>query len=420
MKQTIEAIFKEARTQGAVYGVCDAQGNWQYQNIYQDPSSTSKVDLDTRFGIASITKHLTAIGVLACVEQGMLSLDTPVSTYFPQLQDSTMNVRALLSHTSGMYPMTRQLMSDVATSCGIDLNVVDGATHQPLADVGIQRVIAQINAHPERHSVPGTQVSYSNDGFGLLGEIGRIATGAQTYAEFMDTMVFKPFGLTQTTLSFVSDNTSSKVYRIQEDVLVETDTYDTAFCLNGGGAVKSTLHDLSVVGRAILQHQNHVLKHPERMWEVPIAYAPSQAYGYGTEVLHHRYVGHGGSLPGVSSYLMVDLDKGLCAIVLADTQGVPVKDIVMEMLEITTPQRLDIVPWTSKAHLGQYHSDETTDLEIKEDALILNGEHYTYETHADYILSIIVRKRPVYLTLILKDQQVVGVRYGLRIIKKRA
>ena len=67
------------------------------------------VDRDTLFQVASMSKWITAWGVMTLVEAGKLDLDAPVSTYLTrwslpksEFDNSGVTVRRLLSHTAGL------------------------------------------------------------------------------------------------------------------------------------------------------------------------------------------------------------------------------------------------------------------------------------------------------------------------------
>ena len=55
------------------------QKSFGYANVDERKKNTEK----SIFSIASLTKSLTAVGVMKLVEDGNLTLDTPISTYFP-------------------------------------------------------------------------------------------------------------------------------------------------------------------------------------------------------------------------------------------------------------------------------------------------------------------------------------------------
>ena len=72
-------------------------------------SRGAPVDRDTQFQLASLSKWLTAWGVMTLVEQGKIDLDAPVSTYLKrwslppsQFDNQKVTVRRLLSHTAGL------------------------------------------------------------------------------------------------------------------------------------------------------------------------------------------------------------------------------------------------------------------------------------------------------------------------------
>ena len=67
------------------------------------------VDVNTVFQTSSLSKWITAWGVMALVQEGKLDLDTPVSTYLTRwtlpeskFDNSKVTVRRLLSHTAGL------------------------------------------------------------------------------------------------------------------------------------------------------------------------------------------------------------------------------------------------------------------------------------------------------------------------------
>ena len=82
----------------------------------------AKVDPDTRFQLASATKLFTGILLMRAVEQGRLSLDDPISTFFPAPESwSGVHVRQLANHTSGLnedlgQPRPKTLAGAVAAS----------------------------------------------------------------------------------------------------------------------------------------------------------------------------------------------------------------------------------------------------------------------------------------------------------------
>ena len=77
---------------------------------YRSMEPALPVDPDTMFGIASMSKSLTALACCVLEAEGKMSLDDPVTKYFPELHipgapDQLVTVETLATHRSGLPPM---------------------------------------------------------------------------------------------------------------------------------------------------------------------------------------------------------------------------------------------------------------------------------------------------------------------------
>ncbi|MEL7450827.1 MAG: serine hydrolase domain-containing protein, partial [Pseudomonadota bacterium] len=141
--------------------------------------------VNTVFHVASVTKQFTAAAVLQLVEAGMVDLDGSINAYLPQQYWSPVwqgvRVRHLLSHSSGItdYAVVRDYY-----------DVVDGFC---LGDT-VNGMIREAMEKPLEFA-PGTQYTYSNIGFTLLGEIIEEQTG-MPYAQYMQEKILRPMGMT--------------------------------------------------------------------------------------------------------------------------------------------------------------------------------------------------------------------------------
>ena len=107
-------IQNQMRKQGitgfSIALVTDEKVLWAEGFGCTDQTCLTQVTQDTPFSIQSMSKSFTATAVLMAVKDGLLDLDTPISTYLP---DFTVNsifderpqdiitLRMLLSHTAG-------------------------------------------------------------------------------------------------------------------------------------------------------------------------------------------------------------------------------------------------------------------------------------------------------------------------------
>jgi CubicO group peptidase (beta-lactamase class C family) len=77
------------------------QRSFGFADIEQQERNTE----NSVFSIASLTKSLTAVGVMKLVEDQKLTLETPISSYFPDFMpdySKEITIRHLLNNSSGM------------------------------------------------------------------------------------------------------------------------------------------------------------------------------------------------------------------------------------------------------------------------------------------------------------------------------
>jgi CubicO group peptidase (beta-lactamase class C family) len=106
----IEKLIQKYSPQGASVIILDDYKIKEVKNFgYANVESKIPVNIDTQFKIASISKSVTAYGIMQLVDNGVLNLDEPISTYLTRWQlpdteydESKVTIRTLLSHTSGV------------------------------------------------------------------------------------------------------------------------------------------------------------------------------------------------------------------------------------------------------------------------------------------------------------------------------
>ena len=86
---------------------------------YLDKKQSQPVDLNTLFNIASITKSITAVGIMKLVEENRLKLEYPLSKFFTDVpaDKAAITLKMLLSHRTGLqqtYPLDGTSDSDQA------------------------------------------------------------------------------------------------------------------------------------------------------------------------------------------------------------------------------------------------------------------------------------------------------------------
>jgi len=138
------------------------------------------------YRIASVTKTFVATVVLQLEAEGRLKIDDPVERWLQELvpNGSSITLRQLLNHTSGLFNYT----DDEAF-----LSAVIAAPGQSWSP---RELLSVAFAHPANFP-PGTNWSYSNTNYVLLGLVIEAVTGRQVEQEFRD-RIFAPLGLAAT------------------------------------------------------------------------------------------------------------------------------------------------------------------------------------------------------------------------------
>jgi CubicO group peptidase (beta-lactamase class C family) len=144
---------------------------------------------DHQYRVASITKTVTAVGVMQLRDAGKLSLDDPLDRHVPDAAHAP-TLRSLLTHLSGIQ---REVPGEVWETL-----------RMPTRDELLPRL-----AESERVLTPGAYWHYSNLAFALLGEVVARVSG-QPAERYLDERVLGPLGMTRTT--WVAEEPSATGY----------------------------------------------------------------------------------------------------------------------------------------------------------------------------------------------------------------
>ena len=106
LQAALDAEYEAQIMNGLSAAVVLADGSvWTGASGFSDPVAEVPIRTDMRFGFASITKTYTAAVILQLAQEGVLSLDDPLSQWLPVMLyiNSAITIRQLLGHTSGIY-----------------------------------------------------------------------------------------------------------------------------------------------------------------------------------------------------------------------------------------------------------------------------------------------------------------------------
>ncbi len=259
-------------------------------------SKNTSVDRNTVFQVASLSKFVSAIGVMRLVQEGKLDLDAPVSNYLKRwklppssFDNDKVTVRRLLSHTAGLTDGLGYAGFENPDSVqSLEASLTNAKDADPGSD-GILKVSIQ----------PGSEWRYSGGGFTLLQLIVE-EVSEQTFDVYMKTEVFEPLQMTSS--FYLWDETFSNRLSAfyQTDGTIAGHHYYTAQAASG---LYTTLADLEKLFYFLSEdrsHQNPLsTKFLKVMWQVEAESFGAPIYGLGTllftEIENGEYIiGHDG------------------------------------------------------------------------------------------------------------------------------
>ena len=315
--QVVEAfrakILEMMETDGipgaAVILVDDEQVLWAEGFGVRERGKPDPVDPDTIFSVQSITKTFTATAIMEAVNDGLLDLDEPITTYLPDFTvnsvfeehpERKITLRLLLSHYAGF-------TQEAPVGANWDAN-----------DATFEEHIKSISDTWLRFPV-GQDYAYSNLGIDLAGYILGKVTG-RGFVTYVDDFLTTKAGLESSTLDMVKVRENRN--RAMGHSSLQWKIAPNIAMIPAGGLYASA-HDM---GKFIQYH----LKNQDALSEMyRVAFpAPGQPEGYalgiGTSVRHGTvYHDHGGGGYGFSSSLIWYPELKIGVAVLTNSADTP-------------------------------------------------------------------------------------------------
>jgi serine beta-lactamase-like protein LACTB, mitochondrial len=277
---------------------------------YADLEERVPVWPTTKFRIGSVSKPLTAAGLVLLVEQGRVDLDAPVQRYVSTFPDkgSPITPRMLAGHLSGI----RHYKDDEFLIAKHYDNVLEGL---------------KIFQDDPLVAPPGTKFNYSSHGYNLLSAVVQAGSG-QDFLAYMRQHVFMPLGLRDTVADQPAEIIAQRArfYTRYKDKPVRNAPFvDNSYKWAGGGFLSSA-EDLVRFGAALLQPG--FLK-PESLRQLFTSQKTSDGKetGYGMGWAIHRSKSgqrvyeHSGGSAGGSSQLILYPDSRVVVAMICNFEG---------------------------------------------------------------------------------------------------
>ena len=199
-------VEKDKSVRNCVLSVMKGDGSFSWSGAAGVAHQDSQLPMskDTPIFIASILKLYTATIIMRLQERGSLSLDDPMSKYLPEDlikgihvykgkdYSREITIKQLLSHTSGIADYYTEKPKG-------GKSVFELLLENPERTWGEDETIEFARDKLEPNFPPGTDASYSDTNFDLLGKIIEAITGQPLHTVYED-FIYRPLGLTHTWL----------------------------------------------------------------------------------------------------------------------------------------------------------------------------------------------------------------------------
>lgn len=300
---------------------------------YQDIDKKTPMTPDSIFRVQSITKPITAAGIMTLVDEGRLSLLDPVEKFVPEFHDLKVNhCGTLVGFNCELVPQERPItVLDLMTHMS-GLGDGGGGGTQPPATRKEQ--VASTTSRSRLLFQPGTAWNYSNFGIAVLGEIIEVVSG-KTYPDFMKEKIFLPLGMQDSFYDVPADKqdrvASIYVYTDGKLSLIRRPLSPIASPDSG---LSTTARDLArfnqmmlnkgvLNGKRVLSAAAVEAMTTSQTGNMKAGYAPGVGQGFGYEVVTsplgmYRYTSIGSfEKAGVfRTYIWVDPAKDLVGVIL--------------------------------------------------------------------------------------------------------
>jgi len=332
---------------------------------FSNDSTKEKLNENSIFELASVSKQFTAMAIVILKEKGKLNYDDKMAKYIPELSNyDNITLRHLLNHTSGL-PDYMEIMDTAFDKSKI-------ATNNDIINL-----FARLK--PPVLFESNTQWQYSNTGYTLLASIIERVSG-MSYAEYLSKVIFKPLKMTNTfvyTRRYAPKEISNYAYGyvysdslkkyFLPDNLAETKMVVWLDGIVGDGTVNSTVMDLLKWDSALYtdkliskESKNEVFTSSE------LNDKTKTNYGFGWFIedngVYGNIVNHSGGWPGYMTLVDRHIQNDKTIIVLLnyinDNTYIPVSDLRRLLYNIEPIKYIELTNEEKEKFAGEYKNSK--------------------------------------------------------------
>lgn len=275
---------------------------------YADVKTKRKINIKTKFQLASVSKSFTSYAIMLLKQDGKLNYDDSVQVYFPRFPYKGVTIRLLMIHKSGLpeyFYFADKLWKDRS---------------KPITNNDVINLM--IEYHPQRYYLPDKKYNYINTNYCILAAIVEKIYG-DTFEEFIKEEIFDPLKMYDSFIYNKSHPTEHTNYAIgyTRRRRKAEDSYLNGVV--GDKGIYTTVEDMLKFDQALYNGE------PLKLNILQEAFKPAHKrlyindnYGFGWRInaqdTSNKIVYHTGWWKGFRSYFIRELGKKKTIIVLSN------------------------------------------------------------------------------------------------------
>lgn len=315
--------------------VADQEQVWSGAVGYAHPATHEAATPQTIYSICSISKLFTSIAIMQLRDAGKLRLSDAVADHLPwytmgeaEEGEPLVTIEGLLTHSAGLpRESDHHYWSQPDFQFPTREEIIEGLRNQ--------EALYPAWAHYQ----------YSNLGLTLAGEIVRERSG-MAYEDYVRKNIIDPMGLTDTRPAMPEDERGRRLATgyssITRDGIREPLPFFNARGIAPAAGFSSTAEDLArfatwhfgLDGDDRILHE-HTLAEMQRVHYVDPAWDTYRGLGFGVYRDEGRtFTGHSGSCPGYRTQLLLDTDRKIATVFMANASGVDTHKFATGMYDL--------------------------------------------------------------------------------------
>ena len=349
LTQLIESEMEQKEIPAISIALVDGQNTvWSEGFGFEDKEKTRPASASTIYRVGSVSKLFTDMAIMQLVEQGLLNLDTSVTSYLPDFKPKNpfktpITLRQLMAHRSG-------LVREPPIG-----NYFDAQNDR------LTPTIESLN-QTELVYAPGTRIKYSNAGIAVVGKVLE-KMNQLPFSQCLDSFLVNQIGMSRTSFSKPIENTAVPYAQMwgYDHRKFKAPTFELGMA--PAGSMYSTVEDLALFIKLLFNNgtnfngQMLTKETIQQMW-TPQFSEPNTKVGYGigfnlSNLNGHQQIGHGGAIYGFSTQLSFLPDQEVGIIITCAIDGANaflnriVEYALTNMLHLKNEQSLDPFPTKS-------------------------------------------------------------------------